>query len=249
MPFIPLNSARAKRGSPSRWFVEEVEVPARQARDLGERGVHALRVERSAAAEERVLVAEVAVLRTPAADHDRVRDEVAVAPDQISADRRYVFDRAARRRSIEPLRTSGAELDEELRKRLLARAQEDRVGMRRGFLRERRDVQSPERDEDASRAIVIGDPVRTVRVGDVHLNDDEVRSVVDGQRFDVLVDDRRLVIGPQVRRERREPQRREERVLDRPPVGARGFRQGGEDELHAERLDAGHTLHCKVYAM
>ena len=52
-------------------------MPARQPLDLGERVVDALRVERSAALEERVLVAEVAVLRTAARDDDRVGHEVA----------------------------------------------------------------------------------------------------------------------------------------------------------------------------
>jgi hypothetical protein len=46
-------------------IVEEIEMASRQARDFGERIVHALRVERSTALEEGVLVAEVAMLRHP----------------------------------------------------------------------------------------------------------------------------------------------------------------------------------------
>ena len=60
-------------------IVEEVEMAARQPLDLGERVVDPLGVERAAAVEERVLVAEVAVLRAAARDDDRVRHEVARA--------------------------------------------------------------------------------------------------------------------------------------------------------------------------
>jgi hypothetical protein len=53
--------------------VEEVEVTAGKALDLGERLVHALRVEAAPALEEGVSVAEVAMVRAAARDDDRVR--------------------------------------------------------------------------------------------------------------------------------------------------------------------------------
>ena len=62
--------------------VEEIEMASGQPRDFGERVVHALGVERSAAGEERVLVAEVAVLRAAARDDDGVGHEVAAAADR-----------------------------------------------------------------------------------------------------------------------------------------------------------------------
>ena len=73
-------------------IVEEVEVAARQPRDLGERIVDALRVEGAAACEERVLVAEVAVLGTASRDDDRVRYQVRAAVDQIAANGREAIE-------------------------------------------------------------------------------------------------------------------------------------------------------------
>ena len=63
-----------------------------------------------------------------------------------------------------------AKVPQEGRKRLLARAEEDRVGMGGGFVRQRRHVQAAEGDEDAPRAIVVGEPIGAVRVGDVDLD-------------------------------------------------------------------------------
>ena len=63
MPRMPSNSARGEAAIAEQVIVEEVEMPSGQPLDLEERGVDPLRVERSAAGEEGVLVAEVAVLR------------------------------------------------------------------------------------------------------------------------------------------------------------------------------------------
>ena len=52
--------------------VEEVQVLAREAVDLGERPVDRLRVERAAALVEGILVAEVAVVRAAARHNDRI---------------------------------------------------------------------------------------------------------------------------------------------------------------------------------
>ena len=72
----PVEERGGKATVAKQMVVEEVEMPARQPIDLGERVVDALGVERPAAFEERVLVAEVAVLRTPAGDDDRVRNQI-----------------------------------------------------------------------------------------------------------------------------------------------------------------------------
>ena len=64
-PCMPSNSAAAKLRVAEQVIVEEVEVPAGQALDLGQRGIDGLRVERLAAAKERFLVAEVAVCGQP----------------------------------------------------------------------------------------------------------------------------------------------------------------------------------------
>src|SRR5688572_31031023 len=52
-------------------------------------------------------------------------------------------------------------------------------------------------------------------VGDVHLHDDEVGAVVEPEALDVLVVDRHLVVRVEVAGQRGQPERWEERVLDR----------------------------------
>ncbi len=85
----PVHSSHAveQRASESsvaqQMVVEEVQMPSGQTRDFGEGGIHALCVERSAALEERILVAEVAVFGAAARHHDGVRDQVAAPGDQI----------------------------------------------------------------------------------------------------------------------------------------------------------------------
>ena len=51
-------------------IVEEVEMPPWQSRDLGERVVHLLRVERLAPFEEGLFIAEVADMRAAAGYND-----------------------------------------------------------------------------------------------------------------------------------------------------------------------------------
>ena len=72
MPRMPVEQRRREAAVAEQMVVEEIEMTAWQPLDLGQRIVHALGVERTAAFEEGVLVAEVAVLRTPAGDDDRV---------------------------------------------------------------------------------------------------------------------------------------------------------------------------------
>ena len=68
---------------------------------------------------------------------------------------------------------------EELRKRLITGAEEDGVGVRSGFVGQRSDVESAEADERADAAVVVGDLVGAVGVGDVDLDDDEVGRVAE----------------------------------------------------------------------
>jgi len=77
-------------------IVQEVQMTAGQAFDLGQRRVDTLRVERSTSRKECVLVAEVAMLRAPACYHDRVRDEVAAAFDEVAPDGRDAIERSTR---------------------------------------------------------------------------------------------------------------------------------------------------------
>ncbi len=136
-PAHPAHAVEERRGEShvaEQVVVEKVQVPARQSIDFGEGVVHPLGIEGSAALEERVLVAEVAVLRTAAGDDDRVRDEVRAAADQIATDRRHALERPPGRRDIAALRALVAKVVEELREGLLARSEEDRVGVRGRFV-------------------------------------------------------------------------------------------------------------------
>jgi len=129
----------------------------------------------------------------------------------------------------------GAEVSEELRKGLFARTEKDRVRVRLGLGRKGCHVQSPERDEAAAGSVEIGQPVRAVGVRDVDLDDDEIRAVVQGQRPDMFVLDDCVVIGAEVCREGREAEGRKEGVFNRPPEGAGGLGEGGEDEFDPQR--------------
>ncbi len=165
-----------------------------QARDFGQRVVHAPRVERSTALEEGVLVAEVAVLGAPARHHDGVRHQVAATLDEIAAHRRQAVQRPPRRRPVHPLRAAGAELREKLRKRLLRGTEEHRVGVRRRFVGQRRRVQAAYRHERAPGPIVIGDAIGAGCVRDVGLDQHEIGPVVDVEVLHVLVHEDRLVV-------------------------------------------------------
>ena len=97
MPRMPVNSSRAKRPLAEQVIVEKIQMPARQAIDLGERRHRRAACRTTAPAfEERVLVAERAVVRAAARHDDRVGHEVAMPLNQIAADRRHVLERAQR---------------------------------------------------------------------------------------------------------------------------------------------------------
>ena len=144
--------------------------------------VGSAKLERPAAVEERVLVTEIAVLRAAARDHNRVGNEIAPSFDEITTNRRNAGDGAAAGGCVTALRFARREVFEKLRKRLLARPQKDRVGVRRRFFWQRSDVQAPERDKRTTTAIMFRQPIRTLRVGDVNLDDHQIGPVVEPQR-------------------------------------------------------------------
>jgi hypothetical protein len=99
-------------------------------------------------------------------------------------------------------------------------------------------VQPTQRDVDAPGPVRVGQLVGPASGGDVDLDHHQVRPVVvQPQPLHVLVVDRDLVVGTQVAGERREPERREQRVLDRPEERRRGLGQRREDhrDAHADR--------------
>jgi len=205
-------------------------MAAGKARDLGEGVVHALRVEAAAAFEEGVLV-EVADVWTAAGDDDGVRDQVQVPLHEVAANGRQTGERPYDG-AILQLGIAAPEVGEEGGPRVLAGADEDRVRVGRRLLRQRGHVQAAEDDISALRAIVVGQPIRAAGGGDVDLDDDEVRLVGEIELLDMLVLHHDVVIGPQIRGQGREAQRREQRVLDRAEVGAHRLGERGQDHLH-----------------
>ena len=93
---MPSNSAAGELAVAEQVVVQEIEMPPGQPLDLGQRRIDGLRVERSAAFEERLLVTEVADVRTAARDDDGVGDEIALPLDQIAPDRRHAVERPHR---------------------------------------------------------------------------------------------------------------------------------------------------------
>ena len=116
---------------------------------------------------------------------------------------------------------------------MLSGSDEDRVRVRCRFIRQGCDVEATEQYVGPARTIAVGDLVRPIGVGDVDLNDHEIRLVVEVDLLDVLILQRDLEVRIEVRSERSQAKGWKERVLDRPPSGTRGLRQRREDELHA----------------
>ena len=139
-------------------------------------------------------------------------------------------------RLVAALRRAGREVAQELRERVLAGAEEDRVGVWRRFLRQGRDVQPAERDMRALSPVVIGNPICAECVRDVDLDHHQVRLILEIERLDVFVLQGDVQRGIEIRRQRREAERREQRGTDGSPVGAGGFGERGKDQFDASRL-------------
>jgi len=213
-------------------IIEEVEVPAGKPLDLGEGLVDALRIERATALEKRILVAEVAMMRTSAGDDDGVGHEIAAPLDEVAPDWRRAVQRPIRCRPVDRQGPTRAKVAQESRKRLLGGSEEDGIRVPGGLVGQRGHVQAAERHEGSARPVVVGDPVRAQGVGDVNLNQHEIRPVVDVQRCHVLVHQHRFVVRIEEGRERGQPEWRKQGVLDRTPVWIGGFGEGRQDQLH-----------------
>jgi hypothetical protein len=96
-------------------------------------------------------------------------------------------------------------------------------------------VQAAERDEAAARSVQIGQPVGAIGVGDVDLDDNQVRDIVECQRLDMLVLDDRAIVRIEIGGERGKAERRKQRVLDRPEERTGRLGQRRQDELDAQR--------------
>src|SRR5205807_6025548 len=78
-------------------IVEKIQMPSRQPRDFCQRVIDKLRIESASALEERVFVTEGAVVRAAARNDDRVRNQVGMSLNQITANRRDSFQSPHRR--------------------------------------------------------------------------------------------------------------------------------------------------------
>jgi hypothetical protein len=88
-----VEQTRRKSAIAEQMVVQKVQMPARQPLDLGQRGVDRLRVETLSAFEKRLLVAEVADVRTAARHDNRVRNQIERTLDQIASNRRDALER------------------------------------------------------------------------------------------------------------------------------------------------------------
>ena len=156
---------------------EEVKMTPRQTRDFGQRIIDQLRVETAPSGEEGILVTERAMVRAAARDDDRVRHQVSMPLNQVPPYRRKAFQ-CPHRRFIPASWRSGRQVAQELREDMLTRPEKDGVGVRRCFIRQRCNMQTTQRDVCATRAIMIGNAIRAIRVRDVDLDNHEVRLVV-----------------------------------------------------------------------
>ncbi len=214
--------------------VEKVQVTPGQALDFRKRRIDGLRVKPATALEERVLVAEIADVRTTARDDDRVRHEIPCALDQIAPHSRQPVERADPR-LITPGGRAASIVVEKLRPGIFAGPEKNRVRMRCGLLGQRRYVQAAEHDISAAFAVMVGQTIRPPRRRDVDLDDDQVRAVLELQPLDMLVLNFHVIVVAHVPGERGETERRKQRILDRTPEGARGFGERRQDHLDLHR--------------
>src|SRR5215475_757947 len=75
-------------------IIEKVQVPPRQALDLGKCGVHCLCIKRSPTREKRLLVTKIADIGASPRNDDRIWDQIKMPLNQITSYRRRVQQRA-----------------------------------------------------------------------------------------------------------------------------------------------------------
>src|SRR6266550_6641557 len=137
------------------------------------------------------------------------------------------------RRFVAALWRSCFQVLQKLREGVFSGSDKDRVCVRCRLIRQRCDVEATEQYVGTERTIVVSDLVCPICVGDVDLYDHQVWLVVEVDLLDVLVLQRDLEVGIEIRGESCQAEGRKERVLDRPPIGTRCFGQRGKNELHA----------------
>src|ERR1700722_2205200 len=220
-------------------IVQKVEMAAGQPLNLGEGILHSLRVEPAPTLKERILIAEVTMLRTAARHHDGVRYQVRSTSNQIAAYWRNSLQSAASRRGVNPLWFAGAKVGEEVWKSLFSRSKKNGVRVPGCLYRQRRHMQPAQADKRSLAPVMIGNPVRPVCIGDVNLDHDQLRRVTKRERLHMLVHNGGVVIGREVGGERGQAQRRKQRILDGAPIRIARLFQGGQNEFDVQRSRTG----------
>src|SRR5258708_7324166 len=109
-------------------IVKEIEVPAGEAVDFGERIIDGLCVIRLASLKKRFLVTEVADVRAASGNHDRVGYQVQPVFDEVAADGWHA-GKCPDRRLVALLRMPGPVVGEKAGPDIFTGTEEDRVGV------------------------------------------------------------------------------------------------------------------------
>ncbi len=152
-------------------------MSSRQPVDLRQSVIDGLRIEAAAAFVESVLVAEVTVVRTASGHDDRVGTQIELTFDEIPPYRWNPYQ-APDPRYVAALWLPGAEVGEKPRPRVLPGTEEYGVGVQRGLIRQRRDVQAAHRHIRTAAPVHVGDLVRPLRRRDIYLEHHEIWFVV-----------------------------------------------------------------------
>src|SRR5574341_997341 len=152
-------------------------------------------------------------MRAASRHNNRVRHKVQAALDQVAADARHA-DQGTRRRLIALCRATLSEVREELGPCILAGTQEDRIGVPRSFIGQRRDMQTAETYVGASGTVMVGNLIGAVGGGDINLYHNEVWLIIQAEGFDMLILKIDFVVRVEITRQRGKPQRGKQRVFD-----------------------------------
>src|SRR4029453_10927745 len=116
---------------------------------------------------------------------------------------------------------------------MFSRPEKNRVCVGRSFIRKRRDVQATEHDICSTRTIMVGDPVRTISIGDVNMNNHQVRLIVEVELLNVLILQGDLEVRIEIRSQRCQTKRGKKGVLDWSPEGTRSLGQRRQNTFDA----------------
>ena len=127
--------------------------------------------------------------------------------DEITPDGWHLRERAALG-LVAPGGIAGLVVLEKLRPCIFAGTKEDRVGMQRRFAGQRGDVQSPEYNISTLPAVIVRNFVRAIRRCDVHLDHDQLRTVLHvlyARLFNMLIRNGDFITVIQIRGESGQP--------------------------------------------